>query len=267
MPRVHVPGASVGHTVALPEEEAHHVATVLRRGIGDRVEVVGAGGKVLDATIHEVREVEGAPPEVRLRVGDAVPGATADGVPWTVAVAPVKEKSFDIAVRLASELGLERLIPLRAERGQVQLVPSSKRAGRWLRIAAEAAKQSGRARPVEVGEAAGLEEVVERARQADETVWIATPGGPAPTLDALLGATGQPGPSLFLIGPEGGFSPAEVATATAAGARPLGFPTPVLRTPTAIALVAALGALARWDSLRSSPGFGGFPVDEQERGR
>ena len=46
-----------------------------------------------------------------------------------------------------------------------------------------------------------------------------------------------------LVGPEGGFSDREIAAAVDLGARPIGFPTPVLRTPTAVALVAALGAM------------------------
>lgn len=246
VPRVHVPGARSGRTVSLPEDEAHHLRVVLRRAAGDPVEVVGAGGEVLHATIDEIRTVDGAPAEVRLRVGDPVASAIVGLIPWTVAVAPVKEKGFDIAVRLASELGLERLIPLRTERGQVRLDPSSKRAERWSRIAAEAAKQCGRARPIGIDEAADLEALVMRAREAGETVWIAAPGGPDPTPGDFLGADGAPAPSLFLVGPEGGFSPAELELAVAAGARQLGFPTPILRTPTAIALIAALGALSRW---------------------
>ena len=50
--------------------------------------------------------------------------------------------------------------------------------------------------------------------------------------------------SSILVGPEGGFSPAEIDRALEAGFQPVGFPTPILRTPTAVAYLAALAALA-----------------------
>ena len=70
--------------------------------------------------------------------------------------------------------------------------------------------------------------------------WIAVPGAALPELPAL----GQGEDEVFFaVGPEGGFTGEEVEAAARSGWTACGFPTPVLRTPTAVALIAALGLL------------------------
>ena len=65
-----------------------------------------------------------------------------------------------------------------------------------------------------------------------------------PPLPERPGGSGRgPTEAVFAVGPEGGFTEAEVQAAISAGWRTCGFPTPVLRTPTAVALIAALGLL------------------------
>jgi 16S rRNA (uracil1498-N3)-methyltransferase len=82
--------------------------------------------------------------------------------------------------------------------------------------------------------------------------WLAQPGAELPPLSDLAGE-GALGPALFLVGPEGGFSPAEVERALGAGACSIGFPTPVLRTPTAVVLIAALGVVLGGLGLQGQP--------------
>ena len=252
VPRVWIAAATTGASFDLDAGEAHHVVRVLRRAPGDAVEVVSAAGELFAGAIESVVEEphgDASGPRVRVRVGESRGGSASALVPWTVAVAPVKEKSFDLAVRFASELGLERLVPLVAERSQVRIERGGEpgaRPERWERIAREAAKQCGRAPALEIAAAANIDEVIVAARSAGAPAWIASPGGAAPVPDELVGPGGQPRRAVFLVGPEGGFSAAELARALAAGARRLGFPTPVLRTPTAVVLVAALGVWARW---------------------
>ncbi|MBN1443781.1 MAG: 16S rRNA (uracil(1498)-N(3))-methyltransferase, partial [Planctomycetes bacterium] len=102
--------------------------------------------------------------------------------------------------------------------------------------------------PLRVEPAAALGEVL--AGAGARRIWICLPGEESPPVQDLAGS-GVPRPSLFLIGPEGGFTPQEARAAAEAGARPLGFPTPILRTPTAALLVASLGVWARLERLRS----------------
>ena len=243
-PRVFLESARPGALVDLPPQESHHIDRVLRRGVGDPVEVVGSGGCVLAGSIAERVEQDGGV-LLRVRVGEPLEENPPALPPWTIAVAPVTEKNLDLAARMASELGLERLIPLVGERSEVRLPRGGARSGRlqrWERIARESAKQCGRAGALSIGAVATIDDVLEEARSDARRAWIAAPGEPAPDLVDLAGG----GAAVFLLGPEGGFSPQEIQAAERLGARRLGLPTPVLRTPTAVCLIAALRVLLQW---------------------
>jgi 16S rRNA (uracil1498-N3)-methyltransferase len=250
-PRVQLPdGISAadhpGALVDLPPAEAHHVARVLRRRAGDPVIVLGAGGEALDAVIDEIMETGPGPGDgarVRIRILGRAAVAAARTLPWTIGLAVVKADAFDLAVRMAAELSLGAIAPLWTERTVVR--PESgardpRRLARWERIAREAAKQCGRAQPLRIEEPRTLQAFVDECRAARR--WIAVPGGPFRRA-ALGGEASVAAETAFLVGPEGGFTPAEVDRARAAGFSPVGLPVPVLRAPTAVALLAALGLL------------------------
>ena len=118
---------------------------------------------------------------------------------------------------------------------------------RWQRLAAAAAKQCGRARPLTVEEPVGFARFLSQwvGRFNAEARWVLHPGAPLPGADSLSQTRRSEevnsSEALFLIGPEGGFSAAEIAAAEAAGCRRLGLPGPVLRTPTAVAALGGLG--------------------------
>ena len=209
---------------------------VLRRQPGDEVLVTVPGEGVFRALVEEVAE---GGDRVVLRVGERLQEFQPTVVPWTVAVALVKGSGMDAAVRLASELGLESLVPLLSDRSQIRGAESG-RPERWSRIALEAAKQCGRHEPLRVEAPWRLGDLLEASR--GEAQWIARPGFALPPAAALVKG-GAVRPALFLVGPEGGFSDDELRAAESAGARPIGFPTPVLRTTTAVVLIAALGVL------------------------
>ncbi|MEM7233543.1 MAG: RsmE family RNA methyltransferase [Planctomycetota bacterium] len=232
-PRVQAPGAQTGQLVTLSPRESRHLLRVLRRRVGDAV-VVLAGGH----GFHGAIESADGDSSVSVRVGEA-DGSLRSSLPWRVAVAPVKGSEMDGAIRTASELGVEGIVPLITERGQIPAAASG-RTERWRRIATESAKQCGRATPLEVLEAQTIEAVLAGAE--GQSRWIAHPGIEGREGGGLSSL--RPDPALFLVGPEGGFSTSEVEQAIDLGAQPLAFPTPVLRTPTAVLLVAALGAIS-----------------------
>ena len=239
-PRVWVAGAKPGGRFELAADDARHLCRVLRRSVGDPVEVLTGGSDLLAAEIESVDDDAGVP-RVTVCIGEPLPTLVPSALPWTVAVAPVKDRDFDTAVRLASELGLRGLIPLITRRTEVR--PGRREGGsreaRWRRLATESAKQCGRPRPLEIAGARDFGELLESAEASAGHLYIADPerGRGAGPVGAAL-ESGRP--ALFLIGPEGGFHPAELEAAEAAGAAAIRFPTPVLRTPTAVLLLAAL---------------------------
>ena len=168
VPRVWRAGARTGELVELSADEAHHLVRVLRHQPGDEVLVAAGEGSCFRAHIEKI-EPGGATPRVLVRVEEPAAAAASSPVPWSVAVAPVKSSDMDLAVRLASELGLERLVPLVTERGQVK-AESSGKPRRWERIARESAKQCGRSTPLVVPPARDLEQALREAGPGNKSL-------------------------------------------------------------------------------------------------
>lgn len=275
VPRVVLPGVEAARSLFyLPPAEARHVALVLRRKRGDRLVLVFEGGAAYEA---EIVSVERDRSGFRVEVSPIGPASEPPPpiVPWTVAAAPARGERFEIAVEAAGELGLARLVLVETERSVLRLRANSPKLARWRRIARESAKQSGRAPPLAVEGPVGLDALLARWRSIAEegfggpagaappAGWALAPGAPLaadfvrPWLERSPGLGPVAAPALFLVGPEGGLSPDEMARARAAGLEPLGFPVPVLRTSTAVLLVGALAALARaFEEARRDPDAG-----------
>jgi 16S rRNA (uracil1498-N3)-methyltransferase len=227
--------------------------------VGDPVTLVTERAGSFAAVIVAV---DGGAPGLRatVRVLGAARAERSPLLSWSIAVAPVKGEPFEAAVRTVAELGLGRLVPVLTERTVVRAEPGSGRVERWRRIAREATKQCGREPPLEILEPIGLPRFLEtwqgvETRREGETRaenapkrpagFVLIPGAPFPEgISGLQREEGGPlPPAVFLIGPEGGFTPQEAERAQESGFAPAGFPVPTLRTPTAVALVAALGLL------------------------
>jgi 16S rRNA (uracil1498-N3)-methyltransferase len=104
------------------------------------------------------------------------------------------------------------------------------RTERLQRIAAEAARQSGRADVPEVESPRSLDSFLQAARERGEAV-AALWEGEAPRLSSWL--AGEPGPVALLVGPEGGIAPGERDALKAAGAAEVSLGRRILRTETA----------------------------------
>ncbi len=246
--RIWLPGARKGRSYSLDAKESHHLITVMRRTEGDEVIVIAGGDRVCHGVIESVRR-EGEVPLVKVAVGDDYSAEPPTLKPWVVGVSVVKERNLELSIRMLSELGLEGIVPLVSERGQISLAAGSGKIDRWRRIALESAKHCGRSSLLDIREPSSIGALLETETGRD--VWIAHPGGLQPSWSDFLGPDGVT-PALFLVGPEGGFSTAEIDLCCEQGARLAGFPVPVMRTPVAVMLIGALGALVEMS--REPPG-------------
>jgi 16S rRNA (uracil1498-N3)-methyltransferase len=228
------PGAVQGERVIFDAAAAHHLGRVLRAAVGDVVQAVDPHGELLSVRLTAVapRRAEGLV-VARARLETESP------LRLTLAQAVPKGDKMEGIVRMTTELGVTRLIPLMTERTVVRLEPDRwrSRLARWQRVAREAAQQSGRATVPEIGPARTL------------SGWR-----PDPAADGLLiclwedeprGLSGllPPGPCpavTVIVGPEGGLSAAEVRGLAQAGALVAGLGPRVLRTETAGAVAVAL---------------------------
>jgi 16S rRNA (uracil1498-N3)-methyltransferase len=206
--------------------ERRYLAAVLRLAPGTAVEVFDGAGHVWDA------EFTGS--EVRLGERREAPPPAASV--WLAFALPRGEKA-DWVVQKATEVGVARLVAWPAERSVVRLDPAraGARVERWRRIAAEAARQCGRAGVPEVVAAGGLREALAAPPGFDRLVLAA--GAVAPLGTAIRqDAAGW----LAVVGPEGGLADAEMAACLDAGCTAVSLGPRVLRAETAAIVSAAL---------------------------
>lgn len=221
--------------VALPDALAHHALRVLRLhdgaplvlfdGQGGEVEArLVVRGKHGFARLGERREVERESP---LEVVLVQALATGDKMDWVV--------------QKAVELGASAIQPVQAERSVLRLAGerADKRQAHWQQVAVAACEQCGRNRIPALRPLQPLLNWLAAHRHGLN--YVLAPGG-----GAGFGAEPRPqGPVHLLVGPEGGWSEAELAAFDAAACRRVRLGPRVLRTETAG--LAALAALqARW---------------------
>ena len=219
----------------------HQLAHVYRLQPGDEAVAVTPAGRelvleLLAVTAHETRA----------RVRQTRVPATEAGAAVTLAVAAPRGPRMDWLVEKAGELGAAAIQPLWAERGIVPPEAVDQRTERWRRKAAAATVQSRRALQMSFLSGARLDEAVAAFCGPS---FIAHVGAAVSLPDALRTAPGTHR-LLLAVGPEGGFTAAEVGAAVAQGGVAVGLGPRILRVETAaLAMLAAtMALLGEWDA-------------------
>jgi 16S rRNA (uracil1498-N3)-methyltransferase len=224
-----------GDRATLDGPEAHHLLHVMRAAIGTTVTLFDNSGAEFTAVVETTRRSEAT-----LRITERQEIDRELPFSLTVGVALPKGDRQKWLVEKLTELGVTTLVPLITERGVAQ--PTASAAERLARSAIEAAKQCGRNRLIQIAQPQPLAEflatpIAGDLRSPDTRRLMAHPH--APPLSMLDHKT--PLPTTIAIGPEGGFTDAEVATALAAGWQQVSLGQTILRVETAaIALAATL---------------------------
>lgn len=228
--------------LSLSDADVHHALDVLRLAPGHRIVCVDPNGLALEVRITKT---EGGVIE-----GDAVGVVDAAPVPrvWLVQGLAKGEK-MDAVVRQATELGVERIVPLASSRSVVRLdagKAEAKRA-RWQRVAAEAAKQSQRTHVPEVAPVADMAALASELGAVALVLVAWEDAKSAPSVRRAIEEAGlaEGDAVAVVVGPEGGFSPDEVATLVDAGAKTVWLGPTTLRTETAGVVAVALALSAR----------------------
>lgn len=226
----------LGARVELPERIHHQVTRVLRLRAGDEIVLFDGQGLDYRAVLVTVR-----PALVVAEVAEARLARPIPPPPITLAVALLRFDHFDLVVEKATELGVERIVPLRTQRVVVQLDERGvrNRLARWQRIAIEASEQCGRGVLPTIETPCTLVEALERHRAHRLVLFWEADGIPAVTGESFAPAT----PLVVFVGPEGGWTEEEVAFLRAHGAEPCSLGPLILRAETAaIAGIAAVRA-------------------------
>lgn len=223
-----------GERVALGGQESHHLLHVMRAQVGQRVTLFDGGGAEFDAEIVTCGRSE---VEIRVLARRDVDRELAFEL--VVGVSLPKGDRQKWLVEKLTELGVTELVPLATERGVSQ--PTDSALERLERSVVEAAKQCGRNRLMRVARPQAWDEwVAAESGRAEIRRLVGHPDGdPIATLDLATART-----TRVAIGPEGGFTDAEVAAAAAAGWRSVCLGERILRVETAAVALASVVALS-----------------------
>jgi 16S rRNA (uracil1498-N3)-methyltransferase len=218
-----------GQTVPLSREQAHYLTGVMRLGVGALVAVFdGRSGEYLATLLDAGKR------RATLGIGAQTRPVQMPPDLWLI-FAPIKKARTDFIVEKATEMGAARIFPVQTDFTNADRI----RQDRLQAHAIEAAEQCGGTFVPPVEDLRPLARLLDdwpedrRLMFCDET--LAGPVGALPD---------SPGPWAILIGPEGGFSPAERARLAAhPSAQPVSLGPRILRADTA-----AVAALALWQT-------------------
>ncbi len=225
-------------TASITGTQAEHLARVLRAEPGMEADVV-AGGRVFYA---EVVAVDSS--EVRFNLISEIEADPA--LPVTLVISIYKFDRMEWAIEKATEMGVAAVAPVIARRTDKHLaMAAEKRAGRWRRIAHEAAQQSRRSDVPSIYTPIPLEE---RIRSSTEGLRVVLAEQERTTTlrgiiaEGVLSAADQMPVFEIAIGPEGGWAPEEEALFDASGWRAASLGPRILRAETAAIAAMALVA-------------------------
>jgi 16S rRNA (uracil1498-N3)-methyltransferase len=242
--RFHVAAAAPGAHVTLPEHTAHHAREVLRLRAGASVHVFDGAGREWDAVLDEVSRRT-----VSARLLHAVTPRPESPLQLVLAMAALKGDRMELVIQKATELGVAEIWPVVTIRTDAAARPALKgaRSERWERVASGAAEQCGRCVVPHVAPTTTLEGLLERPFDGSRVALLETPGHGHAALASL--ATPAASALLLLVGPAGGFEPAEVTALRGAGFVPASLGPRILRAETAGVAAVAI-AQATWGDLR-----------------
>jgi 16S rRNA (uracil1498-N3)-methyltransferase len=219
--------------------DAQHLTRVLRVEPGQQFEISDNQSVYLAEVESARKDLVSFAVRERLAVVDQV-------VRTTLLASLVRFERFEWIIEKATELGVERIVPVEAERTEKGLrTASEKRAVRWNRIAREASEQSRRARLPEIQAAVALSNALEL--EADYRYLLEEASGAPPMLSVLPSSPLAGDRVALLLGPEGGWTDRERQLITSEGWSPVSLGREILRAETAaIAGLAIINAL--WNS-------------------
>ena len=216
--------------------DAKHIVCSLRMTAGELLTLCDGEGIDYQARIETV-----SPEAVTLSVLAKAPSDTEPPYRATLYQCLAKGDKMETVIQKAVECGVSAVVPVLSSRCVVRLTAQegAKKVARWQKIADEAAGQCGRGRLVRVLPLLSYRTALEAMAQ-DELSFLCYENEKTRSVKDLLCAHNTPATVSFLVGPEGGLSPAESEAAGEKGVPSVSLGRRILRTETVSGFVLAL---------------------------
>jgi len=213
----------------LEGEEAHHARKAHRLKAGDTIRIFDGEGTGYEGLIADAGKNG-----LRVKILSRVPEAPRPILSVVLAQSLLPGEAMDDVIQRATELGADEIVPVSGGRSIVKLSASRRHAKieHWEKVALAGCKQSHRLRLPRIHPVTRLEDLLSRLGDHD-LVLVPDTAHSGETLRHCLSVVFNVRKALVLIGPEGGFEAAEVASFKQRGARLVSLGAEVLRSGTA----------------------------------
>lgn len=237
MPRFFVDSSQIsGEKIYITGDDVKHISRVLRLRTEDCITVCDKCKTDYDCKISEIspdRVVADIVKRYENRAESDLELVLYQGLP--------KSDKMDYIVQKCVEMGVSRVVPVITKRAVSRPSDADKKISRWQKIAAEAAKQSGRGIVPDISDMLTFEQAIREATGVSDSIGIMPYECEMQTKlrEVLLSCAAKR--INILIGPEGGFDELEVSAARNSGIKTVTLGPRIMRTETApIAVCAAV---------------------------
>jgi 16S rRNA (uracil1498-N3)-methyltransferase len=222
MPRLYLPSIPRDEkAIFITGDESRYLLNVLRMKAGDEFTVFDSSGGHFKAEIKRIGKNS-----VVAELGEALPPASEPVRRLVLLQGILKGRKMDYVVQKATELGVDKVVPLVTVRSQIR---QTRKHERWQKIALEASRQSFRTKVPDVTEPIALGEFFEGAKSLTGYIFWEQEG--SSLRDVSIEVSDKP--LVVAIGPEGGFTSDEVALARENGLDVKSLGSRILRAETA----------------------------------
>nr|WP_253308487.1 16S rRNA (uracil(1498)-N(3))-methyltransferase [Rickettsia endosymbiont of Ceutorhynchus assimilis] len=225
--RIYINNALAANSkIELTGNHGHYIKTVLRLKIQDQFRVFNNVDGEFIAQIHDIGKNN-----LSINITKPLRKATLM-LPLTLGLAIIKPEKFLLAINMAVQLGVTKIVPLITERCQFKIINNE----RLLKCTIEATEQSERLTPPIIEPVISLEKFLKN--HSNNLILYANECEDKTNslLTILPSGLNNISDILFIVGPEGGFSSGELKKLAAQeNAKSFSFGSHILRTETAVA--------------------------------
>lgn len=209
----------------LTEEDTYHITKVMRMVKDDKIEVVYQENTY-------ICKIVSLSPLVEAEIVEEIKNNQELKTQVTIVQSLVKEQKMDYILQKTVELGVDKIIPYCASRSVIKInEKKDKKIERWKSILKEAAEQSKRIKIPEITNPINLSNLVKLSDY--DIKFLCTVNENSQNLKKVLSNMVSGAKILFVIGPEGGFTPEEEKVMMENGFLSISLGNSVLRTETA----------------------------------